>query len=285
MSRAKVKVTGVYTITNTKNGKVYIGSSGGHIPERWRQHQYLLRKGTHHSAHLQGAWNKYGGDAFVFEVLELCAPDECASLEQYWGNQLRVFERAFGYNISVVCFSNRGLRLSDEVKRAIGIRSAARKLSPEHIAALAAGRARMIETYGHPLAGKPLTPEHKAKISAANKGRATSTGRKATPEASANMSKARKGVPLSEAHKKALSLARKGTPMSEAAKEKMRGRKLSAAHVDKLRGRPVTQETRDRISAANAGRIPSSETKAKMSTAIRASWVERRAKGVGIQKT
>jgi group I intron endonuclease len=42
----------------------------------------LLRKNSHHSIILQNAWNKYGEDAFMFEVLERCDPARCIIKEQ-----------------------------------------------------------------------------------------------------------------------------------------------------------------------------------------------------------
>jgi group I intron endonuclease len=62
---------GVYKITNTVNGKFYIGSSKN-IPTRIKQHFYQLKRNLHHSAHLQSAYNKYGKDSFIHEVLLEC---------------------------------------------------------------------------------------------------------------------------------------------------------------------------------------------------------------------
>jgi group I intron endonuclease len=59
----------IYQITNMENGKYYIGSAESFERRRW-QHTYDLKKGTHKNPRLQAAWNKYGPDAFVFEVLE-----------------------------------------------------------------------------------------------------------------------------------------------------------------------------------------------------------------------
>lgn len=61
---------GVYKITNTVDGKVYIGSSAVDIDCRWSTHRALLRTGKHYNRHLQRAWNKYGESVFTFEVVE-----------------------------------------------------------------------------------------------------------------------------------------------------------------------------------------------------------------------
>jgi group I intron endonuclease len=59
----------IYKIRNVVNGKFYVGSAVD-TRTRFRQHRRLLRRGKHHCRHLQAAWNKYGEDAFKFEVVE-----------------------------------------------------------------------------------------------------------------------------------------------------------------------------------------------------------------------
>jgi len=58
---------GIYTITNTISGKIYIGQTIN-IRRRWHSHHWHLRKNAHRNSHLQRAWNKYGEKAFVFKV-------------------------------------------------------------------------------------------------------------------------------------------------------------------------------------------------------------------------
>ena len=66
--------SGIYKIENTVNGKVYIGQSKD-IGCRWRLHVGALRRGEG-STKMQNAWNKYGENAFEFEVVELCCSDK-----------------------------------------------------------------------------------------------------------------------------------------------------------------------------------------------------------------
>lgn len=42
----------------------------------------MLEQSQHHSVLLQRAWDKYGADAFVFEVLLYCDPENCLMYEQ-----------------------------------------------------------------------------------------------------------------------------------------------------------------------------------------------------------
>lgn len=66
-------ISGIYCITNILNNHKYIGSSKN-IRCRIQQHHYYLKKNTHHSCHLQRAYNKYGQDKFVIIILETCEP-------------------------------------------------------------------------------------------------------------------------------------------------------------------------------------------------------------------
>jgi group I intron endonuclease len=64
----------IYQITNMVNGKYYIGSAESFARREW-QHKYDLKRNAHKNPRLQAAWNKYGAEAFVFEVLETVPED------------------------------------------------------------------------------------------------------------------------------------------------------------------------------------------------------------------
>lgn len=104
---------GIYRIRNTSNGKVYIGQSVN-IEQRWRQHLYELRHDSHHSPHLQYAYNQ-DPDSLVFEVV--CQCDECdlneieiALIKKYNSDNPK-----FGYNIEHG--GNGTGKMSEETKR------------------------------------------------------------------------------------------------------------------------------------------------------------------------
>lgn len=68
-----MKISGIYKIINKVNGKYYVGSSENIVCEksgRFKRHKKDLRKGNHHSIHLQRAWNKYSEQNFDFTVVE-----------------------------------------------------------------------------------------------------------------------------------------------------------------------------------------------------------------------
>lgn len=76
---------GIYAITNTVNGKIYIGSTSTGFRQRWSVHRACLGGGYHHNPHLQHSWDKYGKDTFEFDVLEhLHKQEELHLAEQFW---------------------------------------------------------------------------------------------------------------------------------------------------------------------------------------------------------
>jgi group I intron endonuclease len=73
--------SGVYEIVNTVDGKRYVGSASD-IKGRWAVHRHGLSRGKHHSRYLQAAWNKHGGDQFVFRALLFCDKPNLLLYEQ-----------------------------------------------------------------------------------------------------------------------------------------------------------------------------------------------------------
>lgn len=86
--------SGVYTIKNIVNGKIYIGSSSD-IKSRIRNHLNLLRKGKHHNVILQRSFNKHKEINFKFEIICFCEKNLKLYLEQQYINTMKPF-----YNIS-----------------------------------------------------------------------------------------------------------------------------------------------------------------------------------------
>ncbi len=91
-------MTGTYTIENLVNGKLYVGQSAD-IDKRWREHIGSLTGRYHENSKLQRAWNKYGEDMFIHDVLVECSEDQLYSEENYWCNLLNVHDDRYGYNI------------------------------------------------------------------------------------------------------------------------------------------------------------------------------------------
>lgn len=133
--------SGIYKILNSINGKFYIGSAVN-FKKRWGWHIKDLRAKKHRNKYLENAWHIYGENAFEFSILEYCEKDELIKREQYWID-LENCVRPNGYNLAPKAGSSLGIKRSEETKEL----------------------QRQIKI------GKKLSNEHRAKISAANKGR------------------------------------------------------------------------------------------------------------------
>jgi group I intron endonuclease len=87
----------IYQIKNKKNGKVYIGSTTD-WERRKSRHIKDLKNGNHHNITVQRAWEKYGEEAFNFEILEKV--DNPKQREQEILDNQKPFWDNGGYNIS-----------------------------------------------------------------------------------------------------------------------------------------------------------------------------------------
>lgn len=85
----------IYEIRNIKDNKVYIGQTRRAPVVRWNEHKIALNKNKHSNGKLQFAWNKYGENFFVFNVIQNCTTiDELNALEEYF-----VKQAVNGYNL------------------------------------------------------------------------------------------------------------------------------------------------------------------------------------------
>ncbi|MEC3020616.1 GIY-YIG nuclease family protein [Bacillus cereus] len=88
---------GIYTITNVENKKVYIGQSTN-LEARENRHFWFLKQNRHPNDHLQKAFNKYGQDNFVFEIIEETTDTDLDKKEMYYISLLKSNNRKYGYN-------------------------------------------------------------------------------------------------------------------------------------------------------------------------------------------
>lgn len=169
---------GLYRITNTVNGKYYIGSSND-IKRRWINHKNTLRRGKHRNCHLQASFNKYSADAFVFEIIEELPPDTdrevMLEIEQKLLDALTPHDWVHNvYNIHKMVDN---INTPDEVRQ---------KMSEAHQRNWADPEFReYMKQFSQK--GKVLSEEHRKKIGASNK------GKKMSPEAIKRSSEARIG--------------------------------------------------------------------------------------------
>lgn len=217
----------VYIATCGASGKSYVGKSRHH-EARWRQHVVDANSGKGHAFH--NAIRKHGADAFSFSVIEWCDSDEDAlAAEKFWIEWYQTLS-PLGYNLTKG--GDAGLEFSEETRRKMSEAQSRRA---------------------------PPTPETRAKMSAAGR------GRKLSPE-----------------HIEKCASARRGRRMSEEQKEKLRQANL---------GKTASEETRAKMSEAHKGRVRSKEANAKcrekrlgmkfgedFREKIRQSWVLRKAR-------
>lgn len=131
------QVCGIYAIVNIVNNKRYIGSTIA-AKKRCYSHRLALRKNSHHSRHLQNAWNKYGEGAFIFVVLEVCDERELLKREQFY------IDTIADYNSSPTAGNCLGFKQSEETKSRQSARMqkimATNPSFVEHITTLSKGR-------------------------------------------------------------------------------------------------------------------------------------------------
>lgn len=106
--------SGVYQIRNLVNGKIYIGSSKNLKNRKCHDHLNTLKRNKHQNNYLQNAFNKYGEDNFIFEIIEFCGEKDLKDSEQYWLDRIRPYDKNIGYNIAINTYNH---EFSEETKQ------------------------------------------------------------------------------------------------------------------------------------------------------------------------
>jgi hypothetical protein len=92
------RTPGVYQIRCIPTGKIYVGSAVD-LRNRWYRHRRSLRRGEHGNYRLQNAWNEFGADSFVFEILEYVEVYRLLEAEQEWIDATGCVDKLVGFNI------------------------------------------------------------------------------------------------------------------------------------------------------------------------------------------
>ena len=170
-----INQSGIYQIRNLVNGKVYVGSAKK-FKSRWGQHRTNLRSKSHHSSHLQRAWNKYGADNFVFEPLITCAPSMLIWYEQQFLDQMRP-----EYNVNPNAKNSLGVKRTAEQRALLSRIHTGKKISAAHRKAIGDGcrgrkhRPESIAKMCRVQAGRTFTDETKQRMSAAQRSKVSLT--------------------------------------------------------------------------------------------------------------
>ncbi|HJV73173.1 MAG TPA: GIY-YIG nuclease family protein [Noviherbaspirillum sp.] len=232
MTGESMAVSGIYAITNTINGKVYVGLSSN-IQKRWQTHRVpkIASKSAIHSA-----IRKHGVAAFRFEVLERCPVSKLSEREKHWIALLKTYQN--GYNLTTG--GQEGHERSQETKNKISRANTGKIRSKEFCDAMSAHRI-----------GKKQPIEWVQKAALAR------TGLKRSEE-----TKRKQSENCSFRRPEMIARLKSDNPMHRPEARK----KLSEA----LTGRVFSDEAKARMSAsAKARGGPSDETKAKLAAALR----------------
>ena len=191
---------GIYKITSPSD-RVYIGQSID-IERRFRRYKRMICK---EQIKIYNSLLKYGVDAHIFEVLELCDTEELNNRERHY--QDLYDSVANGLNLLYVKSEHFNGGHSEESKKKISDSLKGRKLSEEHKYKIGLNNSR-----------RGMSDETKEKH------RLGRLGKKASPETIAKQILKRLGTKRSEETKKKISEALKGIqrePISEETRLKM----------------------------------------------------------------
>ena len=120
---AKKIVAGIYKITNTVNNNCYIGSSFN-VKGRIANHKSMLKNDKHPNKHLQAAFNKYGAENFIFELILECDAEEKVLVDnenKYIKINAQSGNEYPAYNNRPDAATNRGRKATEEQRRKNGL--------------------------------------------------------------------------------------------------------------------------------------------------------------------
>ncbi|MBD3878755.1 MAG: GIY-YIG nuclease family protein [Quinella sp. 1Q5] len=192
----------IYKITNTLNGKPYVGKTKRSTEVRFKEH-------VKEKTYIGKAMRKYGIESFTVEVLEECPVEKLNEREIFWIATLGS-KAPNGYNLTDGGDggdggSGKGRSQSAETRAKISAKLKGKPSPKKGVKLSAEARANMSTNHAdfsgekHPFFGKHHSPETCARLAAANTGKkhtpeelAKMRGRKHTPEELVKMSVARK---------------------------------------------------------------------------------------------
>jgi len=123
-----MRCAGIYSIRFIgNNGKFYIGSSKD-LCRRGAEHLNFLSQGKHCNKHLQNAFNKYGKESFIFEIIEkvnFINSSELLKLEKEYldiflkaSSDIKYFKK-YGYNLSQVTSGSNSVEYNPKKRKVL----------------------------------------------------------------------------------------------------------------------------------------------------------------------
>ena len=257
----------IYKVTNTVNGKCYIGQTIQAFAQRKGEHlrTAFLETNIRYSCHFYRAVRKYGKEKFEWEILATGIPIECLNQEEEatiarhdafrngynshsGGGNGRLVSEETGRKISKANMGNKvnlGRLLSEEHKRKLSIAGLGRTRSED----FKRNASERIKGEANPMYGRRHTVEALEKISAANRGENNPIF----------------GTHRSEATKKKISESNKGRKVS---KEMVARRRVPRGDQHPMYGKPRSDETKRKISETKRGRLLTEEHREKISQGL-----------------
>lgn len=215
---AEITRSGVYLIYCHANQKAYVGSSLK-VRSRLARHTYDLRHNQHANQHLQNAWNLYGEAEFSMGTLQPCDPENTLCVEQWWLDIWMASGMAF--NRQPNAKSAVGVRHSTEFRQACSRRMKSnppfkgRQHTDESKALIGAqAKFRLASPDANPFFGKTHTAAVRKVISQKAMGNRRAAGVVRSPETRAKISGANKGRCITEEQRaqRSVTFSGKGNP-------------------------------------------------------------------------
>jgi group I intron endonuclease len=227
----------IYVITHVASGRKYVGYTRYTAPRRYRGHVKAAKAGE--DTYIARAIRLYGASAFKIEVLEQCEEALLNEREIFWIQKLGTV-KPHGFNLTE---GGGGMLRPSESTR--------QKMRDAHL-----GKVR-----------GPLSEEHKAAVSRAQKGRPRWTDEQRKEIAARQTGKS---CPHNIENCRQLGFSWKGKKFTEEHRVKLR----EAWIRRRMRG-GVSEETRQKLGDASRGRTMSVEARRKISEARKRYFTEK----------
>lgn len=252
----------LYLLTNTVNGKQYVGITTQPIARRWSDHVSKAHQGRQTIIAL--AMRKHGAEMFTMTLLgEASSWEELCAMEQAAIASYQTFH-PHGYNMTHggdgtlgrlhsedtkqrIAAKKRGIPLQLHVRLAVSQCHKGIPKSPEQ--RLKISEAQRGEKNHH--FGKGMSDDLKQKLLEVNTGNQYGLGRTLSSEARAYLSSIRKGKTHTAATKAKIAESKLGKPRSEDTKAKVAAgvKAYQATHANPMQGRTQSAETKALIAA------------------------------------
>lgn len=110
----------IYKITNTVNGKIYIGQTIHSLDKRFNGHKNESFRKRPTNQPLHNSIKKYGINSFICDCIEECSIESLDEREIYWIASLNATDKTIGYNLDAGGRKSNRI-FTEEVKKRISL--------------------------------------------------------------------------------------------------------------------------------------------------------------------